>query len=149
MRCLTVKQPWATLLVRGATRYLVSSWRTFYRGRLAIHASIKFPRSHVELCCDPDMSHILRRHGYDFVCQLPLQAAVGIVTVADCLPITEANRATLDSEDPVVFFGLAQPEHWVWICTDPQPFPQPLPLAGRLGLFNVPDTLASGSPLND
>jgi hypothetical protein len=144
MKCRTVKQPWATLLVRGATQYLVSRWRTYYRGRLAIHASATFPRSHIELCCDNEMRRLLCRHGYEYVIELPTQAVVGAVTVADCLHVTEANRDFFDPEDPAALFGLVQPDRWIWVCTDPQALAEPVPLLGKLGLFVVPDAVASG-----
>jgi hypothetical protein len=149
MKCLTVKQPWATLLVQGATQYLISTWRTFFRGRLGIHASAKFPRSHIELCCEDDMRRLLQRYGYDYVIELPTQALLGTVTVAECLPVTGQNHDFFDPEDPAVVFGLVQPERWVWVCTNPEFVPQPVPLMGRLGLFSVPDALAGGAPRNE
>jgi hypothetical protein len=149
MKCLTVKQPWATLLVQGASQYLVSSWRTCHRGRLAIHASSRFPRAHIELCCDGDMRRLLHRHGYDFAIELPMQAVLGSVTIADCLRVTEETREFFDPDDPAVAFGLVQPGRWVWICTGPESFPHPVPAVGRPGIFAVPDAVACGSRLDD
>jgi activating signal cointegrator 1 len=149
MKCRTVKQPWATLLVHGATQYLVSTWRTFYRGPVAIHASARFPRSHVELCCEADMRRLLRRTGYDYVIELPMQAVLGTVTVADCLRVSEQNREIFDPEDPTVVFGLVQPDRWVWVCSGHVVFAQPVPLVGRLGLFTIPDGIAADSGRED
>ena len=145
MKCRTVKQPWASLLVHGVTQYLVSGWRTYYRGPLAIHASARFPRSHVELCCEADMRRLLRQHGYEYVIELPMQAVLGTVNVADCLPVTAENRDIFDPEDPAVVFGLVQPDRWVWVCSSHELLFQPIPLVGRLGLFNVPDSIVTDS----
>lgn len=38
IRCLTLHQPWATLIAEGAKRYETRSWPTDFRGYLAIHA---------------------------------------------------------------------------------------------------------------
>lgn len=38
MKALTVKQPWATLIMQGIKDREYRSWATPYRGRLAIHA---------------------------------------------------------------------------------------------------------------
>ncbi len=37
-RCITVKQPWAALIISGVKRVENRSWTTKYRGRLWIHA---------------------------------------------------------------------------------------------------------------
>ena len=38
MRVLTLHQPWASLVAVGAKCFETRSWRTHYRGELAIHA---------------------------------------------------------------------------------------------------------------
>lgn len=43
MRVLSIKQPWASMIVRGAKRFEVRSWKTDYRGPLLIHASSAAP----------------------------------------------------------------------------------------------------------
>ncbi len=39
MRVLTIKQPYASLIVHGYKKYEFRNWRTKYRGKLYIHAS--------------------------------------------------------------------------------------------------------------
>ena len=145
MKVLSVKQPWATLVVAGATQYLVRSWRTFHRGPLAVHASGHLPRSHVELCCDDAMRRVLRRCGYDYAMELPRRVVLGVVTVADCLFVTEDNRELFDPGDPAVIFGLIQPDRWVWVCTNARRLPQPVPLVGHLGVFDLPESRTNAS----
>jgi hypothetical protein len=43
MRCITIYQPWASLLACGAKKYETRSWPTKYRGPIAIHAAAKRP----------------------------------------------------------------------------------------------------------
>jgi activating signal cointegrator 1 len=43
MKALTLTQPWATLVAIGAKKIETRSWRTDYRGPLAIHAAKGFP----------------------------------------------------------------------------------------------------------
>jgi hypothetical protein len=137
MKCITVRQPWASLLVNGATQYLARGWRTHHRGRLAIHASVKLTRSHVELCCDKDMRRLLRGCGYDFALELPRQAILGTVTLADCIYVTETNQHLFDPGDPAVVFGLVRPGQWAWICSNHHTLARPVPMAGRLGVYAV------------
>lgn len=43
MRCITLHQPWASLVSIGAKTIETRSWSTGYRGRLAIHAAKVLP----------------------------------------------------------------------------------------------------------
>ena len=38
MKVLTVKEPWASLIINGYKKYEFRSWKTNYRGKLLIHA---------------------------------------------------------------------------------------------------------------
>ena len=38
MKVLTIRQPWATLIMQGNKRFEFRSWQTKYRGELLIHA---------------------------------------------------------------------------------------------------------------
>ncbi len=38
MRALTILQPWAEMIARGVKRVENRTWRTKYRGEIAIHA---------------------------------------------------------------------------------------------------------------
>ena len=38
MKVLTIRQPWATLIVEGYKRFEFRSWKTNYRGDILIHA---------------------------------------------------------------------------------------------------------------
>jgi hypothetical protein len=114
MYALSVRQPWASLIVAGARRHEIRPWHTEYRGPLAIHASGRLP---------PE--------GYIPGRRLPLGAVLGTVELADCVRVEDLpaeERALADF----------RPGHWVWRFRDPCPFPFPLPARGRLGLFRVP-----------
>ena len=39
-RCLTVRQPWASLIIAGTKTVEHRRWRTDYRGELWIHAGL-------------------------------------------------------------------------------------------------------------
>jgi hypothetical protein len=41
VKALTIRQPWAELILRGRKPYELRSWKTNYRGFLAIHAAAK------------------------------------------------------------------------------------------------------------
>ena len=39
MKALTIKEPWATLIIEGYKEYEFRSWQTKYRGKIYIHAT--------------------------------------------------------------------------------------------------------------
>lgn len=41
MRSLTIKQPWASLIVEGIKDIENRTWKTHFRGRIYVHASAK------------------------------------------------------------------------------------------------------------
>ena len=40
MKALTIKEPWATLIIDGYKKYEFRSWKTNYRGKILIHAGM-------------------------------------------------------------------------------------------------------------
>ena len=38
MKVLTIREPWATLIINGFKCYEFRSWKTNYRGKILIHA---------------------------------------------------------------------------------------------------------------
>ncbi len=59
MRCITLTQPWATLVAIGAKTIETRSWGTKYRGELAVHAAKGFPKEAQHLCFQEPFRHIL------------------------------------------------------------------------------------------
>ena len=83
MVALSLWQPWAYLVVTGAKKIETRTWKTNYRGPIAIHAAITFPpiaksfaREERALGRVPD--------------QLPFGAIIGAVTLTDVVPAMEA-----------------------------------------------------------
>lgn len=88
IRVLSVKQPWATLIVRGVKQFEVRSWPPRWRGRIAIHASSSpIPRgAWQDLVETPEVAEALSAIGlrqYADVQALPKSAIIGAATIAD------------------------------------------------------------------
>ena len=49
IKALTVRQPWAELILRGRKPFELRTWRTKYRGPLVIHAAVKIDSSDARL----------------------------------------------------------------------------------------------------
>jgi ASCH domain-containing protein len=72
MRILTIRQPWAHLIVQGTKNIENRDWKTSYRGPVLIHASLKLDRD------DCDKYHIDTR-------KLKIGGIVGIAEIVDCV----------------------------------------------------------------
>ena len=47
MKVLTIKQPWAELIINGHKCYEFRSWKTKYRGKILIHAGYEYRKRYV------------------------------------------------------------------------------------------------------
>lgn len=84
MKALTLTQPWATLVALGEKKIETRSWRTSYRGPLAIHAAMGFPGWAKSQCFMPPFSYVLSRHDLS-PDALPLGRVLCTLSLEDCV----------------------------------------------------------------
>jgi ASCH domain len=72
VKILSIRQPWAYLIVHGSKSIENRSWPTKYRGELLVHASVKIDH---EAC---------RKHGLA-PSKLQIGGVVGMAEIADCV----------------------------------------------------------------
>lgn len=87
MKCLTLTQPWATLVAIGAKSIETRSWRTRYTGPLAIHAAKGFPKTAHALVRMPIFNVPLVAAGFDGWESLPTAAVIATCYLKYCVPI--------------------------------------------------------------
>jgi len=114
---LSIRQPWAWLIVNGFKDVENRAWFTLFRGRVLVHAGKKYGRSEKE-----DAALVRREFGIQIPETLELGGIVGSVEIVDCVTQSESRWFREDG----YAFVLANPEVL--------PF---RPLTGRLGFFNV------------
>lgn len=160
MRAITVRQPWATAIVRmgkdveNRTRNIAGA----YRGPVAIHAGAALPPgrrgTRTEFPgvgeVERDLSGLLLRSDYlAWPYRLPMGALIGVVDLVDVCVSTwqqmDAEQmacclsrwAESPGEDGVV--------HHLHL-RDPRPLVRPLiPYRGALGLWTLPDDVLAGA----
>lgn len=122
---VSIRQPWAELILQGRKTIELRSWDTDYRGPLWLHTG-KF--------ADPDLD---RRFG---ISEPPRGAFVGRVILESISPIDAARWQTWRSEhlDP----GQYAPGMVAWIVSSPQRLTAPIPAPGKLKLYEVGHALA-------
>ncbi len=141
MKTLTLLNPWATLLVAGIKTIETRSWRTNYRGWLAIHASkrTKFKIENLEiypsLRDDRDELRFLERE--ETIKQnLSLDGyIIGVAELVDVVPVEEI-RLTLDKIE--LGLGDYSSGRYAWLFNLMQFTKVPIPAKGSLGLWESP-----------
>lgn len=139
MKALSIKQPWAGLIIAGIKTVENRSWNTYHTGPLAIVSTQK-----------PDkkaMQDMLKKLG-----TLPPECAIngailGTVNLTSLVweaadGVTESDREDITGE----FIVNAINEWWTppnvgFILEYPRKLQTPIPYKGRLGLYNIPDNL--------
>lgn len=133
-KALSLTQPWATLVVLGEKQWETRSWRTKYRGPLAIHAAKTFPRS-AWRWAETD-AYYAKTLGKYPIRWMPLGAIIGTVELVEC----ERVEAVIDNGVISVkeyAFGDYAPGRWAWQLTNPILFDDPRPWRGALGLWDT------------
>lgn len=120
---LSVRQPWADLIVDGIKDVENRSWPARFRGTILIHAPRKVDWEAVERLQDL----LGPRESYQPV----TGAIVGMTEIVDCV-----------AQHPGRFFT----GPYGFVLRNSRRFPEPVPLPGRLGIFEVPQDLLQGSP---
>lgn len=125
MIALSIRQPWAWLILHAGKDIENRSWPTRFRGRFLVHASKGMTHAEYEAACDalwicrgpaveePDF-HALQRGGI-----------VVSVELVDC--VRSSNSPWFAGQ-----FG--------FVLRDPKPMPF-TPLRGQLGFFDAPEEL--------
>src|SRR5437016_4521026 len=89
MKCITVHQPWATLLAVGATRFHARTWQTSHRGPVAIQAAAAFRPAQRMLCYAEPLRSLLAAAGHVDWRQLPTGLVIALAEIVDCKRVEE------------------------------------------------------------
>ncbi len=167
MKCISLHQPWASLVVLGAKKFETRSWPTSYRGPLLIHAAKKWnPQLQATCFSDPiegelyDAGHI-SNDGLggksSWKNPLPFGSIIGGVSLDECYEVVPCQRSPAEAQDPLMDelasasgqrIQLPAGDEWrfgdfgigrfAWQLSNPRRFAMPIPFCGRQGFFNVP-----------
>ena len=126
MKALTLTQPYATAIAMGYKHIETRSWRTSYRGELAIHAAKGFPNWAKEF------AGLEMTQGRLGTSPLPTSAVLCIVTLTDCI-----RTEDVDPDLPSVerSYGDFTSGRWAWTLENVRVLPEPIAAKGALGLW--------------
>ncbi len=163
MKAITLTQPWATLVAIGAKRIETRSWKTDYRGPLAIHAAKGFPKFARDICMYKPFVCALMEHDYatGYVNSeipmllypdekpLPLGEIVATCQLVRVARIQhppekiqgwrwdgpDGKQYEFELSNDEIAFGNYSPGRYAWMLDDIQPLSDPIPAKGKLGLW--------------
>jgi hypothetical protein len=119
MKALSVRPPWAWAILHAGKTVENRARPTQYRGPLVIHSARtitpleRFPTGEP---VPPAAVEVLG-------------ALVGVVQLVDCLPLPDC---------PPSPWAVGP---WCWLLADPRPLARPVPFAGQITFFDVPEEL--------
>jgi len=119
MYALSIKQPWASLILAGIKPVENRTWSTSYRGPLLMHASKTWDKRGAEFIIEkhPELKKFIES-------SKKTTGFLGQATMTDC--VKEHHSEWFDGPYGFVFIK-------------PMEFQNPIPYKGQLGIFYVPE----------
>ena len=134
MKCISLWQPWASLIAIGAKHIETRSWPTKHRGRIAIHAAKR--------AMDWEGAELWKKYSGQswfqaIVAMSPTSGirrgeVVAVADLYDCLPTTSIIVSDRQAE-----LGDFSPGRFGWFLRDIRALREPIPCRGRQQLFDV------------
>lgn len=125
MKVLSIKEPWASLIMNGTKKIETRSWKTKYRGEIYIHASLSKAK-----ITKPEVYELIKdmnfKCGY-IICKCNL---------VDCIYMTDEyvnDMKTNHFEEYIC--GHYEVGRYAWIVEDVKVI-EPIESKGKLGLWN-------------
>ena len=117
MKALSIRQPWAWLIVNGYKDIENRTWSTNFRGRVYVHAGRKIKSGDF-----PEQRDYITQSGILLPEEPALGAIVGEVTITDCVNTSSSPW----------FRG-----PYGFLLLEPTAYAMPIPYRGQLGFFDV------------
>lgn len=125
MKVLSIKEPWASLIMNGTKKIETRSWKTKYRGEIYIHASLSKTK-----ITKPEVYELIKdmnfKCGY-IICKCNL---------VDCIYMTDeyVNDMKINHYEEYIC-GHYEVGRYAWIVEDVRVI-EPIEAKGKLGLWN-------------
>lgn len=123
MKALTIKEPWASLIINGYKEYEFRSWKTNYRGKILIHAGMSI---------DKDMINRFKDYDLKYMCG----CIIGEADLVDCILVDKKFNDELRKIDPIVYEKSNHIETYAWKLENIKKYKNVVYTKGKLGLWN-------------
>lgn len=120
MKVLTIKQPWASLIVNGYKEYEFRSWKINYRGKILIHAGLSM---------DKEISKKFECYDLNYI----RGAIIGEAEITNCILVCDSFKKELMGINPLVY---SKTDTYAWKLENIIMYDKPIYMKGKLGLWN-------------
>lgn len=136
MKFISLWEPWASFVARGFKQWETRSWKTEYRGPLAIHAaqtteelwSYRFKLLDAGVISSHDDPDDFPKEDKDW----PLGCIVAVCRLADCIPTEKVRPTQMERA-----LGNYSPKRYAWILEDIKAV-KPVAFRGAQGIRDLP-----------
>ena len=125
MKALTIKQPFASLILEGLKEYEFRTWKTKYRGPILIHAGKGVDRKAMKKFEQYNLKY-------------PVGAIIAKAEIEDVIYVDDEFRKMLQMKNPLVYSGVINDESWEGYAFKLKNIQKqdPVIVNGQLGLWN-------------
>ena len=123
MKALTIKEPWASLIINGYKKYEFRSWKTNYRGKILIHAGMNLEKKNIDKFKEYNLNY-------------EKGAIIGEADLIDCILVTKEFENELFSINPIVYGKSDHKRKYAWKLDNIVKYNEPIYIKGHLGLWN-------------
>lgn len=123
MKILTIKEPWASLIINGYKKYEFRSWKTKYRGKILIHASKGVDKENINYFSSFGLNY---KPSY----------VLGEAYLDDCIEVTKDFEDKLLKENAKVYGKTLGRKGYAWHLKDIKIYDKPYQVKGNLGIWN-------------
>lgn len=126
MKVLTIKEPYASLIINGYKMYEFRSWKTNYRGKILIHAGKSTDKNKIDLF---DEYNLNNNNGY----------IIGEVELVDCIKVDCAIQDMLNKINSKVYGNNNHVGVYAWKLDNIIKYKKEdrIKINGKLGLWNL------------
>lgn len=121
MKALTIKEPWASLIVNGYKEYEFRSWKTNYRGKILIHTGMSM---------DKDMISRFKDYNLKYMSG----CIIGEADLVDCILVDKEFNNKLREINPIVYSQSNHIETYAWKLENIKKYDKVVYTKGKLGL---------------
>ncbi len=122
MKALTIKEPWASLIVNGYKDYEFRGWKTNYRGKVLIHAGKSF---------DEDVRDKFLSLNLDY----GNGEIIGEAEIVDCVLVTEDFYNNNLKCNPLVYRKSGFNEKYAFVLKNIVKYKKRIPCKGKLSFW--------------
>lgn len=123
MKVLTIKEPWASLIINGYKVYEFRNFKTNYRGKILIHAGLTLEKNNA-----------IKFNNYNL--DYGKGEIIGEAYITDCILVDDEFENKLYSIDPLVYGKSEHSRIYAWKLEHVIKYNKRISCKGKLGFWN-------------